>query len=106
IPPELCLKSRNSICAAPKARNMIDRGSVRAERGASPLDKKLITAKALKERNTSADISHFQCSANYSLLPGATLRSAQRLPLAIIFRAFGAAALRLLGQAFLRGQTS
>ena len=34
-------------------------------RSASPLDKNVITAKALKERNTAVDISHFQCSLNF-----------------------------------------
>jgi len=39
--------------AAPKARNMIARGKRRAERDASPLDKKIIDREALKERNKS-----------------------------------------------------
>ena len=55
VPPAvaggLCTKSRNSVCGAPKARNMIARGKRRAERGASPLGHKDNEREALKERN-------------------------------------------------------
>jgi hypothetical protein len=44
-------KGRNSICGAPKARNMISRGKRRAQRGASPLDHNHDDDEALKERN-------------------------------------------------------
>jgi deoxyribodipyrimidine photo-lyase len=47
----LCTKSSNSICRAPKARNMIARGKRRAQRGASPLDHNHNDDEALKERN-------------------------------------------------------
>jgi hypothetical protein len=53
--------------------------------------KKDLDSKALKERNTRGDISHFQCSLKLILLTrGDAVRSAHRLPLAFIFRAFGA----------------
>src|SRR5689334_14778776 len=59
---------------------------------------------ALKERNTRSDISHFQCSIQnlFWLTRGDALRSAQRLPLAILFRAFGAALFRAFGAALFR----
>src|SRR5689334_9934120 len=59
---------------------------------------------ALKERNTRSDISHFQCSIQnlFWLTRGDALRSAQRLPLAILFRAFGAALFRAFGVALFR----
>ena len=72
---------------------MVARGKRRAERGASPLGKRHNGCGALKERNKGDDISHFQCSLQLILTyPGATrfaLLSA--LPLATVFRAFGAA---------------
>ncbi len=68
---------------------MIARGKRRAERGASPLDPRVNDLEALKERNNRDDISHFQCSLQ--LIPGIQGRRASRLPLAIIFRAVGAA---------------
>jgi len=55
-------------------------------------------AEALKERN-KADISHFQCSIQlFQLTRGDALRSAQRLPLATIFRAFGACPLATISR--------
>ncbi len=68
---------------------MIARGKRRAERGASPLDPRVNDLEALKERNNRDDILHFQCSLK--LIPGNQGRRASRLPLAIIFRAVGAA---------------
>jgi len=65
------------------------RGKRRAERGASPLVPYLNNGEALKERNNNDDISHFQCSLQ--LLLTTQGRRASRLPLAIIFRAVGAA---------------
>ena len=43
------------------------------------------------------DISHFQCSLGFEnlLTRGEALRVAQRLPLAFIFRAFGAGPIRI-----------
>ena len=67
---------------------MIARGKRRAERGASPLDPRVNNREALKKRNNSEDISHFQCSLQ--LVSDNQGRRASRLPLAIIFRAFGA----------------
>src|ERR1041384_4513154 len=64
-PKRLCTKSRNSTCGAPKARNMIARGKRRAQRDASPLDHNQVDYEALKERNTTDDISHFQCSLQF-----------------------------------------
>ena len=50
-----------------------------------------MTAKALKERNIAVIFRTFSALFNLFLLTrGDALRSAQRLPLAIIFRAFGA----------------
>ncbi len=88
-----------SVRGAPKARNMITRGKRRAERGASPLDPCVNDLEALKERNNRDDISHFQCSLQ--LIPSNQGQRASRLPLAIIFRAVGAAPDRIptLGQA-------
>ena len=68
---------------------MIARGKRRAERGASPLGPRVNNREALKERNNSDDISHFQCSLQ--LVSDNQGRRASRLPLAIIFRAVGAA---------------
>ncbi len=68
---------------------MIARGKRRAERGASPLGPRVNNREALKERNNSEDISHFQCSLQ--LVSDNQGRRASRLPLAIIFRAVGAA---------------
>ncbi len=67
---------------------MIARGKRRAERGASPLGPRVNNREALKERNNSEDFSHFQCSLQ--LVSDNQGRRASRLPLAIIFRAFGA----------------
>jgi hypothetical protein len=78
---------------APKARNMRARGKRRAERGASPLGLYRNNREALKERNNNDDISHFQCSLQLILTNQG--RRASRLPLAIIFRAFGAAPNRI-----------
>ena len=58
-------------------------------RSASPLGKSVVIREALKERNNRDRISHFQCSVQ--LVPAHQGRRALRLPLAIIFRAFGAA---------------
>ena len=71
---------------------MIARGKRRAKRSASPLERKQNDREALKERNKTKDISHFQCSVlNFAASTrGDALRCAPRLPLAIIFRAVGA----------------
>jgi len=72
---------------APKARNMKARGQARS---ASPLGNKLKTPVALKGRNTR-DISAFQALSTRGIATrGDALRFASRLPLAFIFRAFGA----------------
>ena len=68
---------------------MIARGKREARR---PWIKCANNREALKERNNRDDISHFQCSLQLTATnQGDALRSAQRLPLAIIFRAVGAA---------------
>ena len=60
-------------------------------RSASPLGPCVNNREALKERNNRDDISHLQCSLQ--LIPDNQGRRASRLPLAIIFRAFGAASI-------------
>jgi hypothetical protein len=66
-------KKVNSICGAPKARNLIAWGKRRAQRDASPLDHNPNDYQALKERNNYLDISHFQCSFQSNFFyPGAT----------------------------------
>jgi hypothetical protein len=45
---------------------MIARGKRRAERARRPWIKSIMAAKALKERNNSDDISHFQCSHQFT----------------------------------------
>ena len=106
--------------SAPKARNMKARGKREAQRNASPLVTKKYLNRALKARNTNVNYSapselHGYCS----ILPGATrltlfgacpwlsyfapsalsifrafgaqhIPRLRRLPLAFIFRAFGA----------------
>src|SRR5215211_7474127 len=75
---------------------IIARGKRRAPRGASPLVSRNQPRGALKVRNMMAIISLFQSFTNhYALTQG---RRAARLPLAIIFRAFGAAKLIRLCQ--------
>jgi hypothetical protein len=68
-------------------------GPRRPSRAASPLDPRVNDHEALKERNNRDDISHFQCSLQ--LIPRNQGRRASRLPLAIIFRAVGAAPNRI-----------
>ena len=59
---------------------------------ASPLDKIVMTAKALKERSIAVIFRTFSALFHLFLLTrGDAPRCARRLPLAIIFRAFGAA---------------
>src|SRR5215218_10412538 len=68
---------------------MIARGKRRAPRGASPLVSRNQLKGALKVRNTIAIISLFQ---SFTIITRFTQgRRASRLPLAIVFRAFGAA---------------
>jgi len=55
------------------------------------LDHNQVDYEALKERNTTDDISHFQCSLDlYPITRGDASRCARRLPLAFTFRGFGA----------------
>jgi hypothetical protein len=66
-------KKSESVCGAPKARNMIARGKRRAERGASPLEPRINDHEALKERNNRDD--NFALSVLSSIdpsKPGAT----------------------------------
>jgi len=71
---------------------MTARGKREAKRSASPLDHNHNHCEALKERNNVTMLSRTFSALSILFLPtrGNALRSAQRLPLAIIFRAFGA----------------
>ncbi|HEV8189259.1 MAG TPA: hypothetical protein VGP83_16010 [Pyrinomonadaceae bacterium] len=82
----------NSTYIAPKARNMIARGKRRAQRGASPLVSNNQLQRALKVRNIIAGYSALSelHGPIYGFPRGDAPRFAQRLPLAIIFRAVGA----------------
>ena len=84
---------------APKARNMTARGKRRAERCASPLVKRKKLERALKVRNTNASYSALsELQRNFGFVSrGDAFRFASRLPLAVIFRAFGAGEFRVLG---------
>jgi hypothetical protein len=85
-----------------------DQGKRRAQRGASPLVSEYKLTRALKVRNIIADYSALsELHAHCAFTRGDALRDAQRLPLAIIFRAFGAlqTELRLLCKVMNRRRT-
>ena len=86
-------KSHNSDAGAPKARNMKARGKREAKRSASPLDSQIIF-----EESTESAKYHCWLLRSFQsftvlmfIIQGRRARFASHLPLAFIFRAFGAA---------------
>jgi hypothetical protein len=64
----LCLKSRNSVCAAPTARNTVARGKRRASEARRPWVERNYL-EALKERNKRLGSRHFAPSVLFSNIP-------------------------------------
>src|ERR1051325_7449103 len=84
--PRHCLASPNR---APKARNMKARGKREAKRSASPLVTRNNLNRALKVRNINRNLFRSFRSSTFIAFAYQG-RRASRLPLAFIFRAFGA----------------
>ena len=87
------VKIRIHSPAAPKARNMTARGKRRASDVRRPWFEEINLTRALKVRNIMPNLFRsFRASQSLCFDPrGDAPRSARRLPLAVIFRAFGAA---------------